>query len=67
MRNAFAHGNFELLGDEELTGILVWNYPVRGPRTPQSRNWQVSLTEAEMRSVANVVCSCAERKAATNR
>jgi hypothetical protein len=68
MRNAFAHGNFELLGDREITGILVWNYRIGEKiKKPQNRTWQVSLTETEMRSMANVVCSYAERKAAADK
>lgn len=53
LRNAFAHNCFELIGDP-ITGVIVWNIPNRKENLPINRVWQVELSEAQLRQIADL-------------
>lgn len=52
LRNAFAHGNYELLGYPEITGIRAWNIPHGKANLPENRNWKDDFTEDELKEIA---------------
>lgn len=63
LRHAFAHGNYELLGDsgvprgnQQITGIRVWNVPYdtasKDRSKPEFRIWEAELTEQQLKDIA---------------
>ncbi|MBV9790301.1 MAG: hypothetical protein JOZ51_19075 [Chloroflexi bacterium] len=64
IRHAFAHNNFELLGDSEnrITGIKVWNIGYRKENEPENREWEAIITEQQLKDLAYLFINYVENQ-----
>ncbi len=65
LRNAFAHSCFELVIDYNLnriTGVKVWNIPLRKENIHQNRVWEAEIKENELKGLANLFVEYLENK-----
>jgi hypothetical protein len=65
LRHAFAHNNFELVGNrskpksqQEIIGFVVWNMPTSGPKF---RTWQAELSVDELKDIAYLFIAYLEK------
>jgi len=64
LRNGFAHNNFELVGNP-ITHVRIWNIEhgkENQPEFKKFKNWQVLLSEDELRKIAHLFIEYLEEK-----
>ena len=64
LRHAFAHNCFSLEIDkaDKITGVTIWNIPLRQANRPENRVWEADITESDLKSLANLVVEHIQKK-----
>ena len=65
LRNAFAHGCFDLIIDRNLnqiTGVKVWNIPLGEKNVHSKRVWEAEIMENELKGLAYLFVEYLEKE-----
>jgi hypothetical protein len=55
LRHAIAHFNIEVIGKNgQIVGVKMWNYPNREAKRANQKDFEIELSEAELRHLALV-------------